>query len=172
MEVEGSEQERRMLLSVQTMMLADHIDRNGDGVVNCGAFERIIRDGFARIAQRDDLGEMADTGLRLLEVEGDCHVFADWLDIEDFFESACRMYATYSGFKAEQEEVDDVAAFCADMARSFVHYCDTYPCFSPETPDRFRRAAMANFQAVCDELAKLNFHIRDVEIAAAPVTLQ
>jgi hypothetical protein len=176
MNIEENERDRVMLLSVQTMILVDHIDRNGDGVVNCATFERIIRDGFAKIAERDDLGDLAVIGRRLLAVESAEaeSSFVEWMDVSDFFESACRMFSVFAAFKARQDGIDDddIAGYAAFIARSFVHFCDTYPCTSPETPDEFRRAAMVNYRDVCDELPKLNINVRNIEVAPAPRWLQ
>ncbi|MCR2830788.1 hypothetical protein NR402_10925 [Acidithiobacillus ferrooxidans] len=79
----------QQLVTIHSLLFSEDIQQNGHRVISCEIFECAMRDGFSNIFRRNDLEELAAEGFQLLRTGVD-EVFADWLDVNNHFESACR----------------------------------------------------------------------------------
>ncbi|WP_428946872.1 hypothetical protein ACQUQQ_08680 [Acidithiobacillus ferrooxidans] len=153
------------LVTIQSLLFSAGIQRNACRVVSCEIFERVMRDGFSRISRRNDLEDLAADGFRLLRggVDG---AFADWLDVNNHFESACRLFAVY----AAQNGIGDDPGILAD---AMVEFYDDYSAADPATPEPVRCSILTNFRAARDELEKFSdFVVRDLVVPPVSTRLQ
>lgn len=151
------------LVTIQSLLFSEDIHQNGHRVISCEIFEYAMRGGFSNISRRQDLKYLAAEGFRLLS-SGIDDAFADWLDVNNHFESACRLFAVYSAQNGGDPGMMAVAL--ADFFRA-------YSASDPATPDTIRYYILANFRAAKIELEKFSeFVARDLDVFPVSAGLQ
>ena len=153
----------QQLVTIQSLLFSDDIQQNGHRVINCEIFECAMRDGFSNIARRKDLDELAAEGFQLLRIGVD-EAFADWLDVNNRFESACRLFAVYAAQNGGAPGMMAVAL--ADFYRA-------YSASDPATPEPIRYYILANFRSAKNELGKFSeFVAHDLVVPPVSTELQ
>ena len=153
----------QQLVTIQSLLFSEDIQQNGHRVISCEIFECAMRDGFSNISRRKDLEELAAEGFQLLGIGVD-EAFADWLDVNNHFESACRLFAVYAA------QNGGVSGMMAVALADF--YC-AYSASDPATPEPIRHYILANFRSAKNELGKFSeFVAHDLVVPPVSTGLQ
>ena len=153
----------QQLVTIQSLIFSEDIQQNGHRVISCEIFECAMRDGFSNISRRKDLEELAAEGFQLLRIGVD-EVFADWLDVNNHFESACRLFAVYA---AQNGGVPGM------MAVALADFYRAYSASDPATPEPIRYYILANFRSAKNELGKFSeFVAHDLVVSPVSTELQ
>ncbi len=153
----------QQLVTIQSLIFSEDIQQNGHRVISCEIFECAMRDGFSNISRRKDLEELAAEGFQLLRIGVD-EVFADWLDVNNHFESACRLFAVYA---AQNGGVPDM------MAVALADFYRAYSASDPATPEPIKYYILANFRSAKKELGKFSeFVAHDLVVPPVSTELQ
>ncbi len=153
----------QQLVTIQSLLFSEDIQQNGHRVINCEIFECAMRDGFSNISRRKDLEELATEGFQLLRIGVD-GAFADWLDVNNHFESACRLFAVYA---AQNGGVSGM------MAVALADFYRAYSASDPATPEPIRHYILANFRSAKNELGKFSeFVAHDLVVPPVSTELQ